>query len=141
MNVGPQRSGFTMIELMVTVLLVALLASIAIPIYGKHVKYGRVAEATARVGEIVTAARAYAMANPNARGDPIWPSGSSGIVNLSTTPNFSYAFSAGRGANARTTALQITATGRAGTRMAGVTVRVTVPNINLGAASPQITGL
>jgi len=135
------RRGFTMIELMVVVVVIAILAAVAIPIYGKYVKSSRVTEATARIGEIVTAAKSWAMEHQNQNGEPLWPSGSGGIVSLSATGNFSYAFSTGLGMNARTNPLTIVATGKGGTPMAGVQVLVVVPNIVSSALPPQISGL
>ncbi len=54
------QKGFTMIELMVVVVIVGILAAIAIPIYGKYIKNARMTEATGRIGEIITAEKAYA---------------------------------------------------------------------------------
>ena len=54
------QKGFTMIELMVVVVIVGILAAIAIPIYGKYVKQARTTEATGRMGEMITAAKAWA---------------------------------------------------------------------------------
>ena len=132
-----------MIELMVVVVIVALLAAIAVPIYGKYVKSSRVSEATSRIGDIVTASKSWAMGHQNAQGEPVWPSGAGGIVDLDATANFSYAFTSGVDVNAsaRTTALGIVATGRAGTPMAGVQVTVVVPNITSNALAPEITGM
>ena len=62
------QKGFTMIELMVVVVIVGILAAIAIPIYGKYVKQARTTEATGRMGELITAAKAWAQP-PQAR----WP--------------------------------------------------------------------
>ena len=56
----PGRKGFTMIELMVVVVVVGILASIAVPMYGKYVKNARLTEATGRIGEIITACKAWA---------------------------------------------------------------------------------
>ena len=137
----PKAKGFTMIELMVVVVIVGVLAAIAIPLYGKYIKNARVTEATGRIGEVITAAKAWAQENQNAAGAPIWPSGAGGIVDLSATENFTYAFTAGAGGNANTTALTTTATGIAGSRMAGVTVAVTVNNINANGGAPVVTGL
>ncbi len=135
------QAGFTMIELMVVVVIVGVLAGIAVPMYGKYVKNARVTEATSRIGEIITSAKAYAMENQDSSGNPRWPSGSSGLVDLSSSENFSYAIVSGGGGNANSTALTIRATGRSGTRMAGVTVTVTVPNINSNGRAPQVSGL
>lgn len=43
---GSTMSGFTLIELMVVVVIVAVLASIALPSYNDYVARGRIAEAT-----------------------------------------------------------------------------------------------
>jgi prepilin-type N-terminal cleavage/methylation domain-containing protein len=135
------RRGFTMIELMVVVVIVAILAGVAIPIYGKYIKNSRLTEASAKMGEIITAAKAYAMENQDASGNPTWPSAAGGIVDLTSTELFSYAITAGGGGNANTTAFTITATGIAAKKMAGVTVAISVPNINSSGGAPTITGL
>jgi len=135
------RRGLTMIELLVAVVVLAILAGVAIPIYGKFVRNSRLTEATAKIGEIATAAKAYAMENPDAAGNPIWPSGSTGIVDLTSTELFSYAITAGGGGNANSTAITITARGNSGNKMAGVSVVGTVPNINSNCGRPVATGL
>jgi prepilin-type N-terminal cleavage/methylation domain-containing protein len=134
-----RQKGFTMIELMVVVVIVGVLAAIAIPLYGKYIKNARVTEATGRIGEVITASKAWAQENQNAAGNPIWPSGAGGIVDLTASQNFTYAITAGGGSNANTTALGITATGQA--QMAGVSVVVTVPNINSNGNAPVVSGL
>ncbi len=135
------QKGFTMVELMVVVVIVGVLAAVAVPLYGKYVKNARVTEATARIGEVVTASKAWAIENSNASGTPIWPSGAGGLVDLTSSPNFTYAISAGGGSNATTTTYTITATGRSGTKMAGVAVAVSVPNINSNGGAPSVSGL
>lgn len=133
------RKGFTMIELMVVVVIVAILAAIAIPLYGKYIKNSRTTEATGRVGEIFTAAKAWAQEHPDGSGNPTWPAAAGGIVDLTATENFTYAIQAGGGANASTTALTIRATGQ--NKMSGVQIDMTVPNINATGNPPVITGL
>lgn len=129
-NGRPDRAGFTMIELMIVVVIVAILASIAIPIYGKYIKNSRTSEATSKLAEIVTGAKSHALANPDALGNPTWPpAAGGGLVDLSSTNLFDYAITSGGSANASTTALTVTATGTTGKKMAGVTVSMTVPNI------------
>lgn len=136
------QKGFTMIELMVVVIVVGVLAAIAIPMYGKYIKNARLTEATGRIGEIVTASKAWAQENQDAAtGNPTWPSGAGGILDLTSSELFSYAITAGGGGDATTTALTITATGLAGQKMAGVTVAVTVNNINSNGGAPVVAGL
>ena len=135
------RKGFTMIELMVVVVVVGVLATIAVPMYGKYIKNARVTEGTSRVGELVTASKAWAQENQDGSGSPIWPSAAGGIVDLSNSENFSYAITSGGGADASATALVITATGLANTKMDGVTITVTVPNLNSNGNPPVVAGL
>ncbi len=135
------QKGFTMVELMVVVVIVGVLAAVAVPLYGKYVKNARVTEATAKIGEVVTASKAWAVENSDNQGRPRWPSGAGGLVDLTQTSMFTYAITAGGGANANNAALTLTATGRGGTKMAGVSVVVTVPNINVNGNPPVVTGL
>ncbi len=138
----PNQKGFTMIELMVVVIVVGVLAAIAIPLYGKYIKNARLTEATGRIGEIITASKAWAQENQNVTGNPMWPAAAGGgIVDLTATEMFTYAITAGGAADATTTALTVTATGIAGAKMAGVTVAVTVANINSNGGAPVVTGL
>ncbi|MBM3285868.1 MAG: prepilin-type N-terminal cleavage/methylation domain-containing protein [Candidatus Eisenbacteria bacterium] len=131
------EKGFTMIELMVVVVIVGILSSIAIPIYGKYVKNARITEATGRIGEIITAAKARAVENPNASGVPMWPTAAGGIVDLTATENFTYGIAATNPADTGT--FTCTATGRA--RMAGVVVVMRVVGIASNGSAPVVTGL
>lgn len=138
-----RKLGFTMIELMIVVVIVGILAGIAVPIYGKYVRNARLTEATSRIGDIITASKAYAMENQSIAGNPTWPPANpvGTIVDLTASENFTYAITAGAGGNANTTALSIQGTGIGGRRMAGVTVTITVPNINANGGAPVVTGL
>jgi type IV pilus assembly protein PilE len=138
----PDSAGFTMIELMVVVVVVAILAAIAIPIYGKYIKNSRLTEATSRMGEIITSAKAYGQEHQDASGNPTWPpAAGGGIVDLTSTELFDYTITAGGGANANTTTLTIHAAGKAAAKMAGVTVDISVANINANGGTPVISGL
>jgi prepilin-type N-terminal cleavage/methylation domain-containing protein len=137
------HKGFTMIELMVVVVIVAVLAAIAIPIYGKYIKNSRLTEATARIGEVITAAKAYAQEHQDNNGVPQWPPANGGGV-VGTLPdatgqNFDILALGGAAGGAATGALIITAQGK--NQMTGVQVQVTVPNINQQGLAPVITGL
>ncbi|MBU1699091.1 MAG: prepilin-type N-terminal cleavage/methylation domain-containing protein [Candidatus Eisenbacteria bacterium] len=136
------QKGFTMIELMVVVVVVAILAAIAVPLYGKYIRNARLTEATGRIGEIITASKAYAQEHQDVAGNPTWPPAvGGGIVDLSATELFTYTITAGGGANASANPLTIRATGTVGLKMAGVLVDVTVPNINSNGSPPIITNL
>lgn len=54
-----QQSGFTLIELMIVVAVIALLASITIPSYQEHVRKARRAEAQALMLDIVNREEQY----------------------------------------------------------------------------------
>lgn len=47
-----KQSGFTLVELMVAVVIVAILASVAVPAYNDYVRRGRVAEATSNLASL-----------------------------------------------------------------------------------------
>jgi type IV pilus assembly protein PilE len=51
--------GFTLVELMIVVVIVAILALVAIPMYSTNVTAARMSEAVAGVGTIRSAARTY----------------------------------------------------------------------------------
>jgi type IV pilus assembly protein PilE len=137
----PNQKGFTMIELMVVVVIVGVLAAVAIPIYGKYIKNARLTEATSRIGEIITAAKAYAQENQTAAGVPTWPpAAGAGIVDLSATENFTYSITAG-GGTAATGPITFRGTGIAGSKMAGVTVDITVASITANGGAPVVAGL
>ena len=125
----PDLKGFTMIELMVVVVIVAILAAIAIPIYGRYIKNARMSEAEARIGEIITGAKSYAQeydANDNGIGE--WPpAAGGGVCDLSATQYFTYAITTGAGAESNTP-LVVRGTGQL--KMAGAVLEITVPNIN-----------
>jgi prepilin-type N-terminal cleavage/methylation domain-containing protein len=55
-----RRRGFTLIELMVVILIVALLAAVAIPILRSRIDAAKWSEGKAMMGTIATAMRAYA---------------------------------------------------------------------------------
>lgn len=53
------NKGFTLVELMITVLIVGILASVAIPLYRANVRRAKATEADASLGSIRTAVRVY----------------------------------------------------------------------------------
>jgi prepilin-type N-terminal cleavage/methylation domain-containing protein len=127
MNRNRNKQGFTMIELMVVVVIVGILAAIAIPLYGKYIKNARMTEAEGRIGEIVTACKAYAQENDaDDNGIGEWPpAAGGGLVDLTPTDHFTYALGGATGSDSDA-ALTVTATGMG--KMAGSSIVFTLPS-------------
>jgi type IV pilus assembly protein PilE len=56
-------TGFTLLELMITVAIIGILAAIAIPMYGDYVTRSKIIGATSRLGDIRTQMEKYFMDN------------------------------------------------------------------------------
>lgn len=63
-----QSNGFTLIELMVTIAIIAILASIALPSYNSYVARSKIAEATSELSQWRNAAERYYQDNRNYTG-------------------------------------------------------------------------
>lgn len=61
------RKGFTLIEILIVVVIVAILAAISVPIYLEYVKGARAADAQSQIGAIYNAAKMYYQDND------MWP--------------------------------------------------------------------
>jgi Tfp pilus assembly protein PilE len=130
-----------MIEPIIAVIVAALLFGAAVPVCSKFVRNSRLAEARAKVNEIITASKTYALENRDVAGNPTWPSVSGGIVDLRSTDLFTYSIASGGGSNARTTPFTILARGIPGKKMAGATVSVTVASIDSRDGETVVTRL
>lgn len=51
-NSAPRQRGFTLVEVLVTVAIVAILSAVAVPMYRDHVTRGRLAEAFSALGSV-----------------------------------------------------------------------------------------
>lgn len=67
------RKGFTLIELMVVILIVAILAAVAIPIMRGRIDAAKWSEGRAMMGTIATALRAYGAEKGPASPTSTWP--------------------------------------------------------------------
>ena len=59
MNNAYRQQGFTLIELLVVVAIIAILASLSIPVVGRAIESARRAQASTEVSALATAVRAY----------------------------------------------------------------------------------
>lgn len=124
-RIAQSRAGFTMIELMVVVIIVGVLAAIAIPVYSNYVRKARVSEASARFGDLLTAAKTFAQEFDDGDASVDWPAvGNANFFgDLTATANFSYAHTVG----GEGSTLTFVATGAG--KMAGVTVTMTCADL------------
>ena len=58
---GREKAGFTLVELLVVVLIVAILAAVAVPIFRGKINEAKWSEGKAMMGTVATALRAYAV--------------------------------------------------------------------------------
>ena len=63
-NRRSREAGFTLIELMIVVLVVAILASIAVPMYSQHIRKAHRADAMQRIQQIALAQERFRAENP-----------------------------------------------------------------------------
>ena len=68
MAVSRQRSGFTLIELMIVVAIIGILAAVAVPAFMKYIKKSKTAEARQLVKKVYDGARVYYMDKRPGRG-------------------------------------------------------------------------
>jgi type IV pilus assembly protein PilE len=80
-----QQAGFTLIELMVTVAIVAILAAVAVPAYTDYVTRGKIPEATSTLASMRIQMEQYYQDNRNYNADDA----SCGVSNPASG-NFSY---------------------------------------------------
>lgn len=127
-------TGFTLIELMIAVVIVAILAAIVVPAYSSYVVRGKLADATSALAELNGRMEQYLADNRNygttAAACP-------GAVVMPTSPTFS--FGCTWGDTSASTSYRITATDNAGQGLgAADDYRYTLAK-NVSAAMPTRT--
>ena len=115
-----QRSkGFTLIELMIVIAIVAIIAAIAIPAYGEQVRKSRQAEASRFAGDMQLSLERWRAENPSYAACTPTPCGSGAYPTVPTataSPFYTVEIVA---ANTTPTNYRITATPRTGSAQAG----------------------
>ncbi len=75
-----RKKGFTLVEMMVVILIVAILATAAVPILRGQIDKAKWAEGKSFMGLIASSIRAYMALNDPSHPDPIkWPFGVTGL--------------------------------------------------------------
>jgi len=123
------EAGFTLIEVMVTVAIVAILTAIAVPNYSAYVQRGKIAEAISNLAAMRVLMEQYFLDNRTYVGGPCTAPGS--------TTYFTYACSPA----ATATTYTITATGVAGQGMSGFTYTIDQANNRQTTAFPGASGI
>jgi type IV pilus assembly protein PilE len=124
------QHGFTLIELMITVAIVAILAAVALPAYGDYVRRGQLPEAFAGMADLRVKLEQYYQDNRNYgaaqcadSGPPSWSDGS-GTLTYSGSQFFTFTCALTGSGQGYT----ITATGSA-SRATGHTYTITQANV------------
>lgn len=105
-----KQKGFTLVELMVVIVIIAILASIGIPAYKDYIRRGKIAEATTNLSSLRVSMEQYYQDNRTYQTNPV--NGTTCGVTMPTTPAVQYFTFACAAPTAST--FTITATGTGG---------------------------
>jgi type IV pilus assembly protein PilE len=91
MKLGQNReAGFTIIEVMIVVVIIAVLGAVALPAYNDYILRSRLAEAYANLGDMATKLEQYYQDNRTYNGVPPPCTGGGTVANLPTAANSKY---------------------------------------------------
>lgn len=128
--------GFTLIELMITVVVVAILAAIAYPSYTDYVQRSKIAEATGELGTMrVRLEQFYQDNRPSNYGSTATVCG----IAVPTSPSFTFTCNWGAGGTSQS--FLVTATGNAAAGMSGYAFTIDHSNAQRTTAFPGAAGL
>lgn len=129
------ESGFTLIELMITVAIVAILASVALPSYTEYIQRSKTEEATSGLAELRVKMEQYFQ--DNRKYDDYVDSGckyvSNGNLALSGDKYFAYTCESLAGS------YTLTATGRSGQNMSGFSYTINETGARTSTVPPSAT--
>ena len=111
-----KHSGFTLMEVMITMAIVAILAAIALPNYTAYIQRGKIAEATANLAAMRVLMEQYFMDNRTYVGGPCTSAGAATYFTYACNPA------------ATATAYTLVATGSAAQGMSGFTYTIDQAN-------------
>lgn len=123
--------GFTLIELMITVAIVAILAAIALPSYSQYVQRARITDAVSLLSDMRIKMERYFQDNRSWNPPGPAPCTAGTVAPLPTSPNFTFTCT-NLGANTYT----VTATGTAGTTMAAFAYSIDQSNVRATVSLP-----
>ena len=123
------QAGFTLIELMVALVIVAILAAIALPNYSSYVQRGKLAEATSNLAAMRVLMEQYYLDNRTFVGGACSAPGTAKYFGYACTPA------------ATATAYTLVATGITSAGMGGFAFSIDQANNRLTTAFPGATGL
>lgn len=121
--------GFTLIELMIAMAIVAILAAVALPNYTAYIQRGKIAEATANLAAMRVLMEQYFMDNRTYVGGPCTSPGPASYFSYACNPA------------ATTTTYTMVATGSATHGMSGFTYTLDQANNRQTTAFPGAAGL
>lgn len=125
-----KQLGFTLIEIMIVVAIVAILSAIAIPSYRDYVTRGRVVEATSGLGDARSKMEQYFQDNRTYPTGCVIQPAAPGATQVQLTSLQSFDLACG---NLTATTYTVTATGKVA--MAGFTYAITEQNVRTSAFS------
>jgi type IV pilus assembly protein PilE len=129
---SPRRrraAGFTLIELMITVAIAAILASVALPMYRTYVQRGRIIDATSKLSDFRVRMEQYFMDNRTYD-----KAGSCGVADPTDTNDAAFTIAC-TGSSA--TAYTVTATGKSSKGMTGFAYTINQAGAKATTAVPS----